>query len=40
MLYNNGMLLEKLYEGCHYYSDEEKRWKYRYHLPYVKNFEG
>lgn len=36
----NGPLLDQLFERCHFYSDERKRWIARYHLPFLFNFDG
>lgn len=38
MLANDGKLIEALYYGCHFYSDEEKCLKADLHLPFLKNF--
>lgn len=40
MLHECGPVLEKIFEKCHFFSDEEKKLKYKFHLPFVKNFDG
>lgn len=40
LLSNDAKLIEALYYGCHSYSDEEKRLKANFHLPFLKNFKG
>lgn len=39
-LKDNSHAMEKIYEQCHFYSDEEKKWKFKHHLPFVWNFNG